>query len=156
MMHTPYPLASPDIPTTGPMAEESPSPECIAMPPPWSIYLWPTVFCQANRTDPTNFVHLGTRILGGVTEPGLLTGQTMWSERRRQQEAGLLWDWAEIRHGVLALTDPMGVVTNLRMVTDQGRVLTSQEAALHLNLIVHGIAWQGEVWRATRRLLRAQ
>jgi hypothetical protein len=141
---------------TGPLAEDQPPPECITMPPPWSIYLWPTVFCQANQTQPNHFVHLGTRILGGLSEPGPLTGQTMWSEQRRHREAGLLWDWAEIRQGVLALADPMGVVTNLRMVTRQGRVLTAQEAALQLNLIVHGIPWQEEVWRTTQRMLKAQ
>lgn len=78
----------------------------------------------------------------------------MWSERHRYRDAGLLWDWAEIAQGVLALADPMSVVTNLRLVTTQGRVLTSGEAALHLNLLVHDIPWQAEVWRAARRLIR--
>jgi hypothetical protein len=123
------------------------------MPPPWSIYLWPAVFCQAKRVRQPTFVHLGTRILRGSSHCGRLAGQTMWCEHRKRKDAGLLWDWAEISDGVLAMVDPMGVVTNLRLVGDGGCVLTAQEAALHLNLLVRQIPWQNAVWSEVRKLM---
>ncbi|HSI49646.1 MAG TPA: hypothetical protein VLA61_15340 [Ideonella sp.] len=117
------------------------------MPPPWSIYLWPTVFCQANTQRRLQFVHLGTRITRGGPHGERLAGQTMWCERTRKREAGLLWDWAEIQHGVVAMVDPMGVLTNLRLVSDAGDVLSAPESALHLSQLVRQLPWQDEVWR---------
>ena len=65
-------------------------------------------------------------------------------------EAGLAWDWVEISHGVVAMADPMGVVTNLRLVGEHGEVLTYHQAALHINRLVRQLPWQDEVWRALR------
>jgi hypothetical protein len=42
------------------------------------------------------------------------------------------------------------VVTNLRLVGDEGEVLTAYEAARFLNEIVHTLPWQDEVQRALR------
>ncbi len=121
-----------------------------AMPPPWSLYLWPTVFWQANRPQTCRFVHVGTRVMrGSPRDP--LCGQTLWCESSPQPEAGLLWDWVEINEGIVAMADPMGVLTNLRLVSDEGAVMTSNEAALHLNGLIHQLPWQDEVWRSLRQ-----
>jgi hypothetical protein len=118
------------------------------MPAPWSLYSWPAVFCQASTARKPKFVHLGTRIVCGG-EPGHPpTGQTVWGAHRADGEAGLAWDWIAIAHGVVAMADPMGVVTNLRLVGDTGEVLTAHQAALHINRLVRRLPWQDEVWRA--------
>ena len=120
------------------------------MPPPWSLYSWPAVFWQADRPRAVSFVHVGTRITRcGPREP--LGGQTLWCECSPRPEAGLLWDWIEVREGVVAMADPMGVLTNLRLVGEDGAVLTSQEAALHLGCLVRELPWQDEVWRSLRQ-----
>ena len=63
-------------------------------------------------------------------------------------EAGVAWDWVQISGDVVAMADPMSVVTNLRLVGDEGEVLTALESARFLNEIVHALPWQSEVQRA--------
>ena len=36
----------------------------------------------------------------------------------------MAWDWIQIARGVVAMADPMAVVTNLRLVGSEGEVLT--------------------------------
>lgn len=93
------------------------------------------------------FVHLGTRIVcnGGADHPS--TGQTIWGQQLDDGRAGLAWDWIEIAHGVLAMADPLGVVTNLRLISEHGDVLTADEAALHISRLVRRLPWQDEVSR---------
>ena len=45
------------------------------------------------------------------------------------------------------MADPMAVVTNVRLIDEEGEVLTAVETARHINVIVHGLPWQDEVWR---------
>jgi len=123
------------------------------MPPvsPWSLRAWPPLLWQAGRSVGLQLHHLGTRVtLCGDPSIGGLAGQTMWGGSSERGEAGVAWDWIQIARGVVAMTDPMSVVTNLRLVGDEGEVLTAQEAALFLNEIVHGLPWQHEVARALR------
>jgi hypothetical protein len=74
-------------------------------------------------------------------------GQTFWIGPAEAGEAGMAWDWVRLDGGVVAMADPMAVISNLRLVDPQGHVLTSFQAALHLNALVHGLPWQDEVCR---------
>ena len=62
----------------------------------------------------------------------------------------MAWDWVQIAHGVVAMADPMSLVTNLRLVSNQGEVLTSSESARYLNEFVRLLPWQREVQIALR------
>ena len=84
--------------------------------------------------------------VGGA--PSRVIGQTIWAGTLAGSDAGMAWDWVEIADGIVAMADPMSVVTNLRIVGDEGEVLTSTEAARFLNGIVHALPWQDEVGRA--------
>lgn len=119
-------------------------------PPPWALYSWPTVFCQANLTGQLRFVHLSTRIVCSGDQAVPITGQTLWAQHLDEGDAGLAWDWVEIGHGVVAMADPMGVATNLRLVGRSGEVLAAHEAAITICRWVRQIPWQDEVWRALR------
>ncbi|HSI57015.1 MAG TPA: hypothetical protein VLA16_05640 [Ideonella sp.] len=92
-------------------------------------------------------MHLGTRIttIGEFGQPP--SGQTLWGDCSKQGEAGLAWDWVQIAQGVVAMADPMSVVTNLRLVGSHGEVLTAQESALYISRLVRQLPWQDEVWR---------
>ncbi len=46
------------------------------------------------------------------------------------------------------MADPMCVVTNLRLLGQQGEVMTARESALHFSRLVRQLPWQDEVWRA--------
>ena len=72
--------------------------------------------------------------------------------RSHDGQVGVAWDWVQVSRGVVAMADPMCVVSNLRLIGAQGEVLTAWESARHLNQIVYGLPWQGEVQRALHHL----
>jgi hypothetical protein len=113
---------------------------------PWTLRAWPPLLWQATRTSQLHFVHLDTRVLSAAESSGPI-GQTLWIGPAADGEAGVAWDWVLMGRGVVAMADPMSVITNLRLVSPAGRVLTAFEAALHLNSLVHDLPWQHEVCR---------
>ena len=117
---------------------------------PWTLRAWPPLLWQAGPSSALQLHHLGTRITFPGDRHAALAGQTMWAGSVGRGEAGVAWDWIQIARGVVAMTDPMSVVTNLRIVGDEGEVLTACEAARFLNQIVHALPWQTEVARALR------
>ena len=115
---------------------------------PWSLRAWPPLLWQAGDRVPVDFHHLGTRVMVSPSASCRVAGQTIWGGSLAGSDAGMAWDWVEIAKGVVAMADPMSVITNLRIVGDEGEVLTAQAAALYLNGIVRGLPWQDEVGRA--------
>jgi len=111
----------------------------------WSVFAWPSVLWQAPRRPLPQLSHLGTYVtsLGNPMTP--CAGQTVWGEPLGDQAAGLAWDWIELAQGVIAMLDPMGVITNVRWLDANGRVLTPSEAAPYLNELVHSLPWQCKV-----------
>jgi len=118
------------------------------MTPPWIVSAWPPVLWQADAAPELHFVHLGTRVLPDGDHPGAFVGQTLWGESTSERSAGVAWDWVQIDRGVVAIADPFGLVTNLRLLDAQGEALAPYEVAVHLNEIVHALPWQSEVCRA--------
>lgn len=114
--------------------------------PAWAIFAWPTVLWQAPPALRPHFLHLGTRVTFGGD--ALHCGQTIWGDPDGEQAAGLAWDWVELARGVVAMADPMSVVTNVRLLRPGGEVMSPMEAAPHLNDLVHALPWQSEVQRA--------
>ena len=114
---------------------------------PWSLRAWPTLLWQADEPAPVRFYHLGTRVMPCSEMPGVASGQTMWAATGADGEAGMAWDWVQICRGVVAMTDPLAVVTNLRLVGSEGTVLNAQESARFLNELVRALPWQSEVHR---------
>lgn len=118
------------------------------MPPPWALYAWPAIFCQADDKRKARFVHLGTRVTTVGDTGGWCAGQTVWAEHWDEGEAGIAWDWIQIADGVVAMANPLCVLTNLRLVGEHGELLPARESALHLSRLVCQLPWQDEVWRA--------
>lgn len=114
---------------------------------PWSIRAWPPVLWQAGRESQLRFHHLSTRVTLAGDRSSRSAGQTIWGGRSGDNEAGVAWDWVQICGNVVAMADPMSVVTNLRLVGEEGEVLTALESARFLNEIVHALPWQHEVQR---------
>lgn len=72
-------------------------------------------------------------------------GQTFWVRQTDDGDLGIAWDWVELDRGVLAMADPMAVMTNLRLIGDEGALLSPLQSAPHFNHIVHSLPWQQEV-----------
>ncbi len=75
------------------------------------------------------------------------TGQTLWTGKSDSGAAGVAWDWIRLPEGVVAMADPLSLVTNLQFVSPAGEVLAPMQSVLQLNEIVHGLPWQDEVQR---------
>jgi len=115
--------------------------------PTWIVCAWPPLMWLAQCTPELQFMHLNTRILtpGDASQPS--AGQTLWGNPE-PHAAGVAWDWVQIQQGVFAMADPMGLVTNLRLIGSRGETLSDQQVALYLNELVRTLPWQNEVQRA--------
>jgi hypothetical protein len=118
------------------------------MTPAWIVCAWPPVLWQADSASRLHLVHLGTRVLHYGDDAGPCTGQTLWGEATRDRSAGVAWDWVELQQGVVAMADPLGLVTNLKLLDAKGEALSAFEVAVRLNGLVHALPWQNEVQRA--------
>jgi len=118
------------------------------MTPAWTVYAWPPVLWQASSAPELHFVHLGTQVVSYGDRANGGSGQTLWGESTGERSAGVAWDWVQLERGVVAMADPLSLVTNLKLLDSQGEVLTPREVAVHLNEIVHALPWQTEVRRA--------
>jgi hypothetical protein len=121
------------------------------MTPAWIVYAWAPVLWQAASAPDLHLVHLGTTVLTFGDDDGHCSGQTLWGDNSEAHSAGVAWDWVELRHGVVAMSDPLGMVTNLRLLDAQGEVLSQTQIAVHLHQLVHALPWQSEVKRALRQ-----
>ncbi|MDH3210360.1 MAG: hypothetical protein OEL91_08280, partial [Burkholderiaceae bacterium] len=90
-------------------------------------------------------LHLGTYITSFGSQLTPCSGQTVWGEPPGNNTAGLAWDWIELSQGIIAMADPMAVITNVRFLGPDGGVLTPIEAAPRLNEVVHSLPWQSKV-----------
>lgn len=118
----------------------------------WSIRAWPPLLWQADGASNLRFDHLDTQIFPTEDDDAPLSGQTVWRGAADDAEVGVAWDWVMVSRDVVAMADPMSVVSNLRLLGPQGEVLTAWESARHLSQIVYGLPWQGEVQRAVQHL----
>lgn len=118
------------------------------MTPAWIVCAWPPVLWQADSASRLHLVHLGTRVLHYGDDAGPCSGQTLWGEASPDRSAGVAWDWVELQQGVVAMADPLGLVTNLKLLDAKGEALSAFEVAVRLNGLVHALPWQNEVQRA--------
>lgn len=118
------------------------------MTPAWIVYAWPRVLCKVLHVHQLQFAHLSTQVLvaGDANRPAL--GQTLWQGDDGSSRAGVAWDWVSMSEGVVAMVDPMALITNVQFLTPAGEVLAPFESARQLNEIVHALPWQHEVQRA--------
>lgn len=118
------------------------------MIPAWIVCAWPPLLWQAGSAPELQLAHLGTRVLTFGDPAGPCSGQTLWGESSPERTAGVAWDWVQIQQGVVAIADPLGLITNLKLLDADGVALTVQQTAIQLNEIVHSLPWQTEVQRA--------
>lgn len=116
--------------------------------PAWSIHAWPTLVCRADDPHDWRLNHLGTRVLNLGDDDHPSCGQTLWGSDVGEGAAAVAWDWIELCPGVLALADPLGLISNVHLVDGRGEPLPELQVALHLNHLVRALPWQSEVQRA--------
>jgi hypothetical protein len=112
---------------------------------------WPPIAWQVDLGSPMRWHHLATRIHNTGDYLVHLAGQTVWGGRVDDAAAGVAWDWVQLPRGIVAMVDPMAVVTNLHLVGPSGESLSAMEAVRHINSLVRSLPWQHEVERALYR-----
>lgn len=114
----------------------------------WIVYAWPRVLCEVKHAQRLQFTHLSTQVLvaGDAKRPAM--GQTLWSGGGGLAVTGVAWDWISLPAGMVALADPLALITNLQFLNQAGEVLAPMESVCQLNEIVHALPWQYEVQRA--------
>jgi hypothetical protein len=115
--------------------------------PPWTVRAWPPLLWQVEKLQPLQLRHLGTRVTNPGDQSSRTAGQTIWGTADSAGQAGMAWDWIQVARGVVAMADPLSVVTNIRLVDPDGDVLTPLQSLRHLNEMVHTLPWQDEVER---------
>ncbi|HET7527238.1 MAG TPA: hypothetical protein VFK10_14960 [Burkholderiaceae bacterium] len=90
---------------------------------------------------------MGTRVTNPGDQTSRTSGQTIWAAAAGGAQAGMAWDWIQLVGGVVAMADPLSVVTNLRLVNPEGATLSQLESLRHFNELVHQLPWQDEVER---------
>lgn len=118
----------------------------------WNVDGWPPILWQASSVPQLHLVHLETNVINSGDDDEPCSGQTVWGGPSIGGTAGVAWDWVRMSPGVVAMVDPLTVITNLRLLGPRGQVLSAMQAAPHLNEIVHALPWQDEVNRALLRV----
>jgi hypothetical protein len=91
------------------------------------------------------FEHLQTVHYPQRGEDAYPHGHVLWGAIGGSGSMAVCWEWAELRRGVVALCNPMNVLSNVRLKTDDGQPFTFGQTLLALNALVHGRDWQSKV-----------
>jgi hypothetical protein len=114
--------------------------------PPWTVCAWPPLLWQVEQLRRLQLRHLGTRVTNPGDQTSRTAGQTIWASNGAGH-VGMAWDWIHLSRGIVAMADPLSVVTNLRLVNADGDGLPMLETLRYLNEVVHTLDWQDEVER---------
>lgn len=95
--------------------------------------------------------HGATQVSMRDDEPRLHCGSTIWlSAKKDGTPIAIAWDWVEIRSNVVAMVDPMAIISNLECTEYVGGVAVPDYKLLSLNQIVYHLEWQQRVCKAIR------
>lgn len=65
--------------------------------------------------------HLDTAVHADSNRPR--TGQAVWGTENDSKIVGIAWDWCEVREGIVALSEPMFVQSNVVLLDHDGQLI---------------------------------
>lgn len=95
---------------------------------------------------------IGSNVRVDDAHSGLRCGQEVWATETNGEPIQIAWEWTEILPDVVALFDPMNILCNVSLVDAQGHTLARSKRMLHLNNIVHHLAWRERLNRCKQAL----
>jgi hypothetical protein len=76
-------------------------------------------------------------------------GEVLWGVEVKAGSSnrmlGVCWEWREVIPNVVALSNPLGIQSNVRLKDEAGALVTPAKLVLHLNAAVSGFRWQGRL-----------
>lgn len=116
----------------------------------WMIKSWPVCewYLPNSQTRWPAFQHAGTQIRPDLDGDGRRIGETFWFAEVGGIEAAAAWEWTEFQPGVVVLSNPNCVATNLQLFNADHQALHELEEIVALNSIVHSLPWREPVCAA--------
>ena len=111
--------------------------------PAWRVFSWKPV-----SVTPRQWMH-SVRSMRHVSSSlelddeldGLRHGQVVWATDVGDVPLGIAWEWREVKAGVVALADPMTVISNVELLSNDGERMLPSERILTLNAAVYRLPW---------------
>lgn len=120
----------------------------------WMIQSWPV--CQWYMPDEQAqlpaFWHLNTRVREDLDEVGRRIGDTVWMAEIEGRDIAAAWEWTELAPGVVLLSDPNSLSSNLEFITEDRVPVEPMHAVVALNRITHSLPWQETVCAIIRTI----
>lgn len=115
--------------------------------PCWHLLAWKRVEVTAAQFSKAvrHMRCLGVSIREGESTRTRRLGETLWGVDLHEGTIGIAWEWGEVSEGIVALVDPLTILSNVCLVTDDGVSISSDELILHLNCAVNNLRWQPSV-----------
>lgn len=120
----------------------------------WKILSLPPVLWQSPWPDVVMH-HLDTAIDETSIKGSYARGQSTWFLESPDGIGAVGWEWERFHRGVVALSDPMNIVSNLRIVDETQCPVNDSRRALVLNALVHGVDWQVQIRKQLRERQRS-
>ncbi len=76
---------------------------------------------------------------------GIRHGQVLWAGDCDGELVGMAWDWRELRKDVIAMADPMMVLSNLRLLDEAGVEVSDSHRMICLNSAIYRLHWQEQL-----------
>ncbi|MBS0435989.1 MAG: hypothetical protein JSR75_14050 [Proteobacteria bacterium] len=125
--------------------------------PAWKIVTWPTVPTPLDDWQQAvhRLRHLGMSVHVDEGEKPLRYGQLLWGFESHDVMLGIAWDWREVMPDVVAIADPMSIVSNACFVDEEGAAVDDAVRMMYLNSAVYQLPWQTAVCAARHRMRAA-
>lgn len=121
--------------------------------PAWSVITWPKVLASVKELEEAavRLQHLGTSVHADPSDSERLCGQVLWGGDLNGTSIGIAWDWTMLSSDVVAMADPLKLLTNLVLI-DDGELLDDMSSILRLNGVIHELRWQDRMPAPQRRM----
>jgi hypothetical protein len=119
----------------------------------WMIKTLPPVewYLPTETVGLPEFTHVDTSIRSGATNSEPASGETIWMASVKGREAALAFEWVELRVGVVMLSDPNSIISNINFLTQDSCYQSPLWSLISLNSLANGWAWQPRVIELVRR-----
>jgi len=120
--------------------------------PAWTVMQWPTVRLTVEEfhSCAPRMRQVSASSNRQVSYASHPHGQVLWGTHHRGAPVGLAWEWTEVTRAVIAMSDPMHIVSNALLVDVNGCPLNEQDLILEFNTAVYQLAWYDELLQAQR------
>lgn len=114
----------------------------------WMIKSWPIIEWKLPRDMGAwpALVHANTTTREMATGPAeRRCGETVWIGVVDGKSIGAAWEWVELRPGVVMISDPNMIITNIRFLDEDDAYQEYLPGVVSINRMAHVLPWQAMV-----------